>query len=1687
MGAALLASLATLWGAGKPTGKKWLDMDYGPFLSFSIEAPAPGTNIVFKGLAVPLGQAPADGGPTAMVFDTDLLRWAAGWQGGFLSLNSVVFDGAHWAYPKIDGDQLFGNPALPGASANGKLTDPRESIYGPLPRTWAHWKGLYRHGRRLVFCYSVGEARIWESPDWETRGSLGAFSRTLNIGPSAHDLLLQVAFEPGRVGQLIPVEKNAPGAPSPPAGPIMAWLPPVIPAGRPAPQPAAVEPGALAGDWDLTPTPEGRVKDRSPAARDLRLDNAFSAFGRQKGPALEFRGHGRAETEQAADLEFLETDLTIAARIFPRADGGLAALTAPGPRWTPDGKGLFLRDGRLCFDIGWAGVVETPKPLPPDQWSHVAVTWTRKNGKISLFVNGRWQAAKTLRPKKAVPGQVLRLGFVAPNFPAKPFFNGLMEEVRLYRRALTEAEIRALAGPADGGENRAVAAGLAGAPAAVQWQADAGGHLRLLVPAQATPARFKVLVAGISPTNLADFARLVKSSPAAEDLEPLTRGGPALWPETLKTRITPLPGKGPFEIQQLTAPENNPWNSWMRFAGFDFFRDPDRAAICTWSGDVWLVSGLEKGGGELAWRRFAAGLYEPGGLKIVDDRVYVLARDQITRLHDLNGDGEADWHENFNNDVMNSEHFHEFVYDLQTDANGDFYYLKGSCHALDAKHPHHGAFLKVSRDGSRTEVLARGFRAPNGLGLGPGGEFFTTDQEGYWMPQNRLNLIQPGRFYGNPWSWFPEGKPLTNDPPMVWVHRSVDRSPSTMIWVTPDSWGPLKNHWLSLSYGVGKIFLVMMEKVGGREQGGITELPLEFDTGIMRARFGPKDDRLYLAGLFGWAGDKTKDGGFFRVRYRGEPLRVPGDLRIARDGVVLGFTDPLDPASATDTANYHVQVWNYKWTSNYGSPDFKLNGERGRDTLPVKQAFLSADRRTLFLEIPEIGPVMQMHVRMNIKAADGAPIRTYVHNTIHRLNDRPGLDWLGENPIRVEASSDMALRRETFGLRQRFTTRADGGAAGASDVRPARLAALWVPEGEPPTPFLPAGPFDCEWQGFIKLDVSADYQFAVTGRGKVTLAVNGFDLLREAEAAPDGATTGTVRLRGGLNRLEIRYRSPPGGAAEFRLWWSSQGVPREPVPPTSLVHEGVDDAGQVSLAWRQGRRDLAAYHCLKCHQPAAPLPPAAMPELEADAPALDRAGEQWNPGWLAAWLKNPAASVAEAVMPAVLSAQAAEAEAQARDLTAFLGTLRGPGAPPDDGRAPPDDPALLKTGAELFGQLGCVACHRLPGDAPVGNDSRRSLAHVRAKWRPAALVEFLQQPEKRWRWTRMPNFQLTPAEAAALAAHVLARGDGPVPPPPAGGDAARGAALAASLGCANCHSVPGAAKRGDYPALEKISGSNPPGGCLAAEPGLAGSAPRFPLAADARRNLATFLQGAVAAGLPALRQDTWEEFAARQMENLRCFACHEREDGRDFWFALEAGAPKAAAAPADEEEDALSGQTIHNQRPPLVWTGEKLRPVWVEQFLGGNLAYKPRRKMAARMPAFPAYARGLSIGLARQHGLSEAEPPPGPPDPRLAAAGRELAQKGALSCVDCHDTGKNLALAGGDTATINFAHIPERLRRAYYDRYLQDPQRLLPGTMMPKFGNEDGRTGVTSHFGGDARRQFEALWHYMLLLGAAGP
>ncbi len=515
------------------------------------------------------------------------------------------------------------------------------------------------------------------------------------------------------------------------------------------------------------------------------------------------------------------------------------------------------------------------------------------------------------------------------------------------------------------------------------------GFVLLKIPAAATPLNLKMLIGHESqhPDASGLTALAVVSEPAA-DLNPFLKGGKPRWNHELVTQGKTGDSNSAFAVDTITLPpdDQNPWQSWMRLGGFDFFADGRRAAVCTWNGDVWIVSGIEADLHELRWRRIASGMFQPLGLKIVDETIYVTCRDQICRLHDLNGDGEIDFYENFNNDHQVTEHFHEFAMDLQTDREGNFYYAKGGRHALRAVVPHHGTLLKVSKDGSKTEIIATGFRAPNGVCVNDDGTFFITDQEGHWTPKNRIDWVRAGRFYGYMWGYdHPEsGADEAMEPSLVWITNEMDRSPAEIVRVTSKEWGPFRGSLLNISYGMGRIFLVPNEEIHGQLQGGVVQLPIpDFPTGVMRGRFHPGNGQLYTCGMVGWASNQQVEGGFYRVRYTGKAALLPVGLKARPKKIVMTFSDPLDPTSAADPANYQVKIWSLKRTENYGSNHY---GER---SLAVTGATLAGDGKTLTLEIPELQPTWGMEIKCQLRGTDGRPVQRTIHNSIYWLPETP--------------------------------------------------------------------------------------------------------------------------------------------------------------------------------------------------------------------------------------------------------------------------------------------------------------------------------------------------------------------------------------------------------------------------------------------------------------------------------------------------------------------------------------------------------------------------------------------------------------------------------------------------------------------------------------------------------------------------
>lgn len=171
-----------------------------------------------------------------------------------------------------------------------------------------------------------------------------------------------------------------------------------------------------------------------------------------------------------------------------------------------------------------------------------------------------------------------------------------------------------------------------------------------------------------------------------------------------------------------------------------------------------------------------------------------------------------------------------------------------------------------------------------------------------------------------------------------------------------------------------------------------------------------------------------------------------------------------------------------------------------------------------------------------------------------------------------------------------------------------------------------------------------------------------------------------------------------------------------------------------------------------------------------------------------------------------------------------------------------------------------------------------------------------------------------------------------------------------------------------------------------------------------------------------------------RLRQYRCTACHELD--------------------ADNIQQAVriddNGRIIRNERPPrLTGVGEKLTTEWLNEVLVNRKRNHPW--MNLRMPHFGAGVSDLPELMTRGAGLSPAAKEESP-DRSLASAGLEMVgeQRGKASCIACHNYRGINRRKDGVVPAPDLAQAGRTVRREFFQRWMQDPQRIAPGTSMPQ-------------------------------------
>ncbi len=621
-----------------------------------------------------------------------------------------------------------------------------------------------------------------------------------------------------------------------------------------------------------------------------------------------------------------------------------------------------------------------------------------------------------------------------------------------------------------------------------------------------------------------------------------------------------------------------------------------------------------------------------------------------------------------------------------------------------------------------------------------------------------------------------------------------------------------------------------------------------------------------------------------------------------------------------------------------------------------------------------------------------------------------------------------------------------------------------------PHPRIPPGPFEVTYSGLISLKDPGPISFSAFVGGEVTVTVDGVVVLDGKGLTDTTRLTAKAPLKreSGYYPFKVTYRSLANVPARLQLWWEGDAFAREPLPAWRLGHTDADSSPQVvrdEMA-AVGSRLVGQYGCSRCHQgefPSITDPPPG--------PTLADANRRLSKNWIMNWLDDPAKMRPSPHMPHLFKDDRAgfvERWILAEHLTSGAGK-RADDTPTGDHRR----------GRITFLSVGCAACHLVPDidkkeQKPLG---QLPFTGVGDRMSAADIIAFLGNPHSRYPDGRMPRLPVTPAEARDIAAYLLLWSkptELPAvesPKPEELTDAFKrlgtrdvptaAAVLLREKGCTACHTGLGESRPRDIPFKD----STKPG-CLGTTTGV-----RYRSLGELTRKELFGSYVSIAA-----KEKYPTPFADRQqrLAHAGCVKCHQRDSDRP--------------APIEEIGSTLGGAHLQElpflRTPRLTNAHQKFAREYLASTVREGVSGLRWSRFSYRMPAFGHDADVYLQAMAEADGElpTEADSPVAAvADPTLGALhGSRLVGFQGYACASCHVWNGKLLGSPDPVATgPDLTRTVGRIRREWFDRYLEAPMRFHPGTPMPGVFPHGKPAMLASILDGDAAKQKDALWEYL--------
>lgn len=390
-------------------------------------------------------------------------------------------------------------------------------------------------------------------------------------------------------------------------------------------------------------------------------------------------------------------------------------------------------------------------------------------------------------------------------------------------------------------------------------------------------------------------------------------------------------------------------------------------------------------------------LFHPLGAHWLDDGLFILERDELSKWTDTDGDGLPDKKETFASGWL-SDNFHHFSFGLPY-MDGHFYgalsttlhmskeereTLEGPFIGGNAPNPEHrGCVMKINAKTGKVQWIAGGLRTPNGPGVGPENILLVPDNQGDWKPANMIYVVKGGEFLGKynstskhifmpdggvP-SLFHEKEPT---PPAIWLPQNeAGNSPSATLTI-PEGL-PFAGQVLCADITQGAMHRIYMEEVDGTWQGSVFRHTMGFDAGPNYLAVGP-DGCLYVGchgagtGNWGWTdpktGKKTKYG-LQRLRPTGKVVLEFEKIEATADGFRVSFTKPVPKDQLADVDAWLIDAYTYISRPRYGGP------KEDQHAVVPSAIRLAEDRKSVELVINQRKPNYVYHIRIDATSDDG--------------------------------------------------------------------------------------------------------------------------------------------------------------------------------------------------------------------------------------------------------------------------------------------------------------------------------------------------------------------------------------------------------------------------------------------------------------------------------------------------------------------------------------------------------------------------------------------------------------------------------------------------------------------------------------------------------------------------------------------